>query len=236
MLFGEPGSHKTRITLNAIVNMGVSTLAFSTDSDQDTVASRLLAISTRTSTDTTEEWLRIETERAQQVLARYDFLRWNFMPDPTMDDIWLEAYAYHEMEGRYPDQIVIDIASDVGHDVGDEWASLRDLMRQSKVLARETGAHVLLVHHAADSSSTKRPCPRRADMHGKVAAIPELIISCGAANDELYVACVKNRHAKANKDADDYFRMELDAETSFVGDYTPRLPSYGAWGGGDDWG
>lgn len=240
MLAGLPGSHKTRLMLNAVVNMTVSTLAFSTDSTQDTIASRLLAIATRTPTSVTEEWLRTEPEKCKRLLAQYDFLRWEFMPDPTMDDLWLSAYAYHEMEGRYPEQIVVDIASDVGHDTGgDEWANLRDLMRQSKVLARETGAHVLLVHHCADSPGTKKPCPRRSDIHGKIAAIPEVIVTCGLdASDGLHVACVKNRHAKASADAEIRIPMTLDAATSFIGDYVPTIPehAYTGWGGeGDDW-
>ncbi|WP_380841936.1 hypothetical protein [Streptomyces coeruleoprunus] len=239
MLAGIPGSHKTRIALNALVNMATPTLAFSTDSDQDTIASRLLAIGTRTPTAETEQWLRSEPERCRRALTQYDFVRWEFMPNPSLDDVWLSTYAYHETEGRWPEQIMVDIASDIGHDTGDEWGSLRDLMRQSKVLARETEAHVLLVHHCADSERTKRPCPRRSDIHGKVAAIPEVIVTCGVTNTgDLHVACVKNRHAKADADANNHFPMTLDAATSYVGDYVQPAPqhSYANWGGEDGWG
>jgi hypothetical protein len=243
MLAGVPGSHKTRIMLNAVANMGVSTLAFSTDSDQDTVSSRLLAKASSTPTTVTETWLRAEPAKAARLLAQYDFIRWSFRPDPTLDDIWHDLYAYHETEGRYPDQTVIDIASDVGHDTGDEWGSLRDLMRQAKVIARETGTHLLLVHHAADSERTKRPCPRRSDIHGKIAAIPELIVTCGMTNTgDLHVACVKNRHAPADADASNHFPMTLNAETSMVSDYISQPHAYASYGGGwgqpggeDDW-
>lgn len=237
MLAGVPGSHKTRIMLNAIVNMGVSTLGFSTDSDQDTIASRLLAKATNTPTVVTEEWLRSDPDKCRRLLAKYDFIRWDFRPDPSMDDIWLGLYAYHETEGRYPDQTVIDIASDVGHDVGDEWANLRDLMRQAKVIARETGTHLWLVHHCSDSQSTKRPCPRRSDIHGKIAAIPELIVTCGLDNTGgLHVAPVKNRHAKASADAEIRIPMTLNAETSYVGDYVSQPHAYASWNQpGEDW-
>lgn len=239
MLFGQSGSHKTRIVLNAIINMGVPTLAFSTDSDQDTVASRLLAISTRTPTETTESWLRTDPARCELHLAKYDFIKWDFHPNPSLDDVWLSVYAYHEMEGSWPAQIVIDIASDIGHDTGDEWGSLRDLLRQGKVLARETEAHVLLVHHASDSERVKQPCPRKADMQGKVSALPEVIITCGMTpSGDLHVACVKNRHAPANANADNHFAMTLDAATSYVGDYVnvPRSLQYSGGWGGEDWG
>lgn len=226
MLAGVPGSHKTRLTLNAMVNMGVPTLAFSTDSDQTTVASRLAALATGTPTSVTETWQHQQPAALAAALARYDHIKWDFRPDPDLDHIWLSSYAYAEAEGRYPDQIVVDIASDIGHDTGDEWGSLRDLMRQSKILARETGAHVLLVHHAADSERTKKPCPRRSDIHGKIAAIPELIVTCGTDwQGQLHVAAVKNRHAKASADAEQTIQMTLRAETSFAGDFEP-VPSY----------
>lgn len=220
MIAGIPGSFKTMIQVNAVVNMGVPTLAFSTDSSLDTVRARLLAIASGQPTDTTETWAFSQPDQAAAILQRFDFIAWDFTPDPTMDDIWLSAYAYHEREGCWPEQIVVDIASDVGHDTGDEWGSLRDLLRQAKVLARETGAHVLLIHHASDSPNTKRPCPRRSDISGKVSVIPELIVTCGVDDhDQLYAACVKNRHAKADKDALEYFPMALAAERAFVGDY-----------------
>lgn len=235
MLFGQSGSHKTRIVLNALLNMRVPTLAFSTDSDQDTVASRLLAINTRTPTETTEQWLRTEPEKCAALLKQYDFLRWEFMPSPDLDDVWLSTYAYHEVEGRWPEQILIDIASDIGHNTGDEWGSLRDLMRQAKVLARETEAHVLLVHHASDSERTKSPCPRKGDMQGKVSSLPEVIVTCGLTNSgDLHVACVKNRHAKADADANNHFPMHLDAATSYVGDYISQPHGYAGGGWSED--
>jgi KaiC/GvpD/RAD55 family RecA-like ATPase len=237
MLAGIPGSFKTTIAQNAVVNMRVPTLFFSTDSSIETVRMRLLAMASGRPTEETESWVYDRPDKAAALLAAYDFIQWDFMPDPSLDDVWLSTYAYAEVHGLWPDQIVVDIASDIGHDTGDEWGSLRDLMRQSKVLARETAAHVLLVHHASDSQSTKRPCPRRSDIHGKVAAIPELIVTCGMDDRQrLCVAAVKNRHAKADKDAGDYFPMELHAERAFVGDYVhvPSSLQYGGWGGGED--
>lgn len=235
MIFGQSASFKTMITLNAVINMKVPTLMFSTDSDQDTIASRLLAIATGTPTETTEQWLSLESDRCERHLQQYDFIQWEFMPDPTLDDVWLSTYAYAETHGCWPEQIVIDIASDIGVDTGgDEWSNLRDLMRQAKVLARETGAHVLLVHHASDSKSTTRPCPAKPDMQGKVSAIPALIITSGMTdNGELRVACVKNRHARCDPSAADHFRMMLAAERAYVGDYVeiPRALAYASgWG------
>lgn len=237
MIAGLPASYKTMLLQNLLVGMKVPTLGFSTDSSLETIRARLLAIASGRPTEETERWPFSQPDKAAELLGSYDFLRMDFRPDPTLDDIWLETFAYAEVHGRWPEQIAVDIVSDVGHEAGDEWATLRDLMRQSKVLARETGAHVLLVHHASDSPATKRPCPRRSDIHGKVAAIPELIITCGMDDQgQLRVACVKNRHAKADKDALNHFAMDLHAERAYVGDAIelPAALRYGAWGGEDD--
>jgi hypothetical protein len=237
MIAGLPASYKTMLLQNLLVGMKVPTLGFSTDSSLETIRARLLAIASGRPTEETERWPFSQPDKAAELLGSYDFLKMDFRPDPTLDDIWLETFAYAEVHGRWPEQIAVDIVSDVGHEAGDEWATLRDLMRQSKVLARETGAHVLLIHHASDSPAAKRPCPRRSDIHGKVAAIPELIITCGMDDQgQLRVACVKNRHAKADKDAQNHFAMDLHAERAYVGDAIelPAALRYGAWGGGDD--
>lgn len=235
MIAGLPASYKTMLTLNLLVGMKVPTLAFNTDSSLETVRARLLAIASGRPTEETESWAFSQPQKAAELLSAYDFLKFDFKPNPELNDIWFETYAYAEVHGRWPEQIAIDIISDVSHETGDEWATLRELMRQSKVLARDTGAHVLLVHHASDSPSTKRPCPRRSDIHGKVAAIPELIVTSGMDDQgRLNVAAVKNRHAKADKDAQNYFPMDLHAERAYVGDHVhiPFGLRYGAGYGG----
>src|SRR6202008_2439498 len=82
MLAGVPGSNKTMIALNAIANMSVSTLMFSTDSSLETVRARLLSIATGEKTEATESWAYAQPERAEQALRRFDFLALDFRPDP----------------------------------------------------------------------------------------------------------------------------------------------------------
>lgn len=233
---GPSGSFKTTVILNAILNMGVTTVVYSTDSDEATVASRILGILTHTPTAHTEEWLRPNSphlERAAKTLAGVDFLRWDFAASPSLDDVWLGLYAYATMEGCWPDQVVIDIASDIGHDTGDEWGSLRDLLRQSKVIARETRAAVHLVHHTTDNftPSLEHPVPSKREVMGKVSAIPVLMVNFGPGSDgEIPAACVKNRHAKADPLARDWFRMKVDPSTAYVTDWVP-LPDHQPVGG-----
>jgi hypothetical protein len=238
---GQSGSFKTTVMLNALINMKVPTLAFSTDSDDTTVASRLLGATTRQATAEVEKWLSPSSPRlgdAVRHLEPLDFIRWDFTPSPSMDDIWHSVYAYATTDGDWPELIVIDIASDVGHDTGDEWGSLRDLMRQAKVLARETRAAVILVHHCGDAftPTMDKPVPSKRDVMGKISFLPVLMVNFGIDPDgDLWAACVKNRHAKADATARNRFRMRVDAATSFVGDWIPGLATRQSHQGEDWW-
>lgn len=242
MFAGLAGTYKTMVLLNALINMGVPSLVFSTDSDEATVSSRYISIKSRVPTKTTEEWLSPSSPnlgRAVGYLETLDFLRFDFTPSPSLDDIWNTVYAYGTVEGRWPEIIVVDIASDVGHDTGDEWGSLRSVMREAKVMARETRAAVLLVHHVSEgwNPSAEHPVPPRRAVMGKLSALPVLMVNFGMDSRGDLCACgVKNRYAKADATGREFFRMRVDPSTAFVGDWIPgasMLPPKG--GDGEDW-
>lgn len=233
---GPSASFKTMAVINAMMNMRVSTMVFSTDSDENTIASRMLGIITGTEIATTEEWLKPDSqhlERSAQLLSEYDFIRWDFTPNPTLDDVWLGVYAYAVMEGAWPQQVVIDIASDVyleGHK--DEYAMLKQLMRECKALARETGAAVHLVHHVTDGwhPTAERPVPSRSDILGKLSALPVLMVNFAPGGEgEVLAACVKNRFAKCDASGREYFRMRVSPATGVVGDWVPGLTRTNNW-------
>lgn len=227
---GPSASFKTMTIMNAIMNMGVSTVYFSTDSDDNTIAARMLGILTGTPVEQTEGWLNPNSThlaRASETLAPYDHIRWDFAPSLSLDDVWNGTYAFATMEGRWPDQIVIDIVSDVymeGHK--DEWSMLKELMRQGKMLARITGAAVHLVHHVTDAwrPTEARPVPSKGDVLGKVSGIPVLMMNFAPGRDgEILAACVKNRFAKCDPSGSTYIRMSVNPETAKVQDYQPGL-------------
>lgn len=225
---GPSASFKTMAMLNAVMNMRVPTMVFSTDSDESTIASRMLGIVSGTPIETTEEWLKPDSPhlgRASELLSGYDFLKFDFTPNPTLDDVWLGVYAHAVTEGSWPTQVVVDIASDVYLDgYKDEWGMLKQLMRECKALARITGAAVHLVHHVTDGwhATAERPVPSRGDILGKLSALPVLMVNFAPGGEgEILAACVKNRFAKCDASGREYFRMRVNPQTGVVGDWIP---------------
>jgi hypothetical protein len=239
---GPSASFKTMTMINAIMNMKVPTLVFSTDSDESTIASRMLGILSGTPVEQTEGWLNPNSAHlgnAARLLAPYDFIRWDFAPSPTLDDVWNGAYAYATVEGCWPDQIVVDIVSDLylaGHK--DEWSMLKELMRQGKVLARETGAAVHLMHHVTDSwkPSREQPVPSKGDVLGKLSGIPVVMMNFAPGeNGEILAACVKNRFAKCDPSGRTFIRMHVEPDKARVTDYIPGVHNNTYQGEGKWW-
>lgn len=209
LIAGVPGSFKSMLALKVMDLLNVPTLYFSSDSDFFTMGSRLLAMRTGKTTDETERILVEDKAQASDTLKAYEHVRWNYSPSPSLDDIWLEAYAYLEMFGRFPELVVIDIASDIDHQDGDEFATLRSLMREMKRFARDTGAGVIVVHHTTESVPG-HPCQPRSAIMGKISQLPVLILNVALKGDRFYVAPVKNRFGRGPADAS--FVLEFIAD------------------------
>lgn len=225
---GVAGTYKSMVTMGAVINMAVPTFVFSTDSDDLTMASRLLGSATGRPTAEMRVMALKQPEAAAKVLAdRYGHIKWSFESDQTGDGIWHNLYAYATRYGEYPRLVVVDILSDVTFENAEsEWAALRASMKQLNVVARETGAAVILVHHASEAARTNdmNPCPGREAIMGKDPRHPVLMVTFGKDSyGELHAACVKNRHGEADATGHTTFRMSVDPTTSKVTDYNPHL-------------
>lgn len=243
---GMAGTFKTMVVNAAVINMGVPTFMFSTDSDDLTQASRLLAQASGTTVEQARIMAIKDQQRAATLLReRYGHIKWCFLSDPSGDDVWNHLYAYATRYGDWPRVVVIDILSDVVFENAEsEWAALRGAMKQFNIVARETNAAVILVHHCTEGARTTdmTPCPSRDQIMGKDMRHPVLVVTFGKdSNDDLHAACVKLRHGKADASGRSSFRMFVDPTTSRVADYDPRLRtlvrpvvSWGGWDPGED--
>jgi hypothetical protein len=236
MIAGPPGSMKTILTLNMVEKIACPTLYFSSDSDDFTMASRVLAMKTGETTEQTEEWTRTNVIHAQKILRSFDFVRWSFHSAPTLDHMELEADAYAEVNGEYPHLVVIDIMMDVDFEGAGEqnyWA----LMAELKVLARKWMSAVLIVHHTSEAVKGE-PCPPRSAIMGKANQLPALILTLNgnsiAVDSYLEVAVVKNRFGPQDPTGRTAFKMKAEPQCSRIMEWHEELRNGGfIWQGKD---
>lgn len=195
MVAGPPGSMKTMFLLNVVRNMdGVPTLYLSSDSDDHTMASRVLAMLNGESSEETEKWLKMRTDYASNSLKEMQHVKWCFEPAPDLDRIYTELDAFAEIAGQYPHMTVIDILMDVDYDGVAEQNYWR-LMSELKIIARETQTALVVAHHTSEAVKGE-PCPPRSAIMGKANQLPILILTLNADPQLglLNFAVVKNRY------------------------------------------
>jgi len=188
-----PGGGKTLLALQIALQAGVPTLYVSADTDRtDQSVRAALALG----------WDGMDPHGQETALSCIPLnVQFSFESSPTAHDIAQECEAYALVWGQYPELIVIDTLAKVWSE-GDETARNKDGVDKCQEIARETGAHVMLLHHAQKAfDSGDKPIPLDGLMSG-VSKTPEQVVSMWRDDeDRLTLAVIKNRSGRADPTA-----------------------------------
>lgn len=228
MIAGPPGGGKTTAALIMAINMGVPTLYFSADSDETTMAGRAASALTRHSYSAVRETQArgLYEEEYGEAVGKLP-LRFVFDPsEPSMDDISKALQAHVELWGEHPHLIVIDNLMNMRSESGgNEWQEMRTTVKNLHWLARKTKACIWLLHHTSEGDSQWiTSAPPRSAIQGKLAQLPELILTLANYEGYLYMAVVKNRHGASDPLAKEPLRMIINFDTNTLLD---ESASYG---------
>lgn len=212
VIAGPPGSQKTITCLNLVDMFGpqVGTVYISPDSDENTMAARVLSMVLKQPTDDMEVWLKQNKGAASKALLAYSHVKWSFHSSPTLDDIYKTLDAYHEVEGRYPDHTVVDVAMAVDHQ-GTGEMNFWSLFENLKILARDCNTALTVAHHTSESIKGN-PCQPREAVMGKANQTPTLILTLAPTEEgrKMNFAVVKNRMGPSDVSGQMYFTMAAD--------------------------
>lgn len=173
----------------------VPSMYFSADSDESTLGDRATAAIVRKDTFTVHRLLQENDEstwKAQMEATNHIWI--NFDPSPSLEDIADEVDAYAYAVGDYPHFIVIDNIMNVNTGgVSMETGSLYAAMEGVHILARETGAHVMVLHHVTGDYTNGDVLIPRSGIMGKIDKLPRLILTLHKPVDGIMaVSVVKN--------------------------------------------
>lgn len=219
LIAGPPGVGKSTVALALAMGMPeVPTLYFSCDSHAATMALRSLSMLTGIPQGNVEERMSDDPAWASSVLRQSSHIKWVFDSSPTLADIEDEISIYRLVQGQDPHLIVIDNAADVGYESGDEFSSLRQLMKEVKFWARETNAALVVLHHTSEGYSGE-PCPPRSAIHGKISQTPASVLTLAAPQPGyMAVAAVKNRYGPADASGRTAIWMDYAPTTMHLAD------------------
>ena len=214
----QPNDGKSALALAWALKLcqqhGKRTLYFSADTDESDTLRRAAAGITGYPQSYIESLIQSGWGYIQKALAGlHGGVVFSFETDPTYQDLNQETVAFWELWGTYPDLIVIDNLMDVVGDNDNEYGAMRDTTKAAKRLARQTGAHVMLLAHCREEDRKDHP-PSRRELTGKVSMKPELVITL-LLDDEaqiLKVAVVKGRSMAKDPSGRTYTQMRVDLE------------------------
>ena len=217
MIAGTPGSCKSIIALNMLAYWSkekIGCLYFSADSEEFTVVRRLAGILTGDDLDTIEKKiLRGEHGRYVAALRKIDTVQFEY-EQLDIQGVANRVKAYEQIYGSYPEVIFVDNLINFVESP-DDWGGMLIMTKELDALARDTRSHIVILHHAKLRTTVagKTPVfdrpPADYEIQGKVTQIPRLVLTVGADNLSVHLACVKNTNGPQWKDASVYTDFAL---------------------------
>ena len=223
VIAGTPGAGKSSVALHIAARLKQPTLYFSADTNAHTMAMRLISMSGKMTQQAAENLMKNNPDTAEAILSENNHLFWSFESSPTLKDLDEEVSAFETIWGRSPTLIVVDNLMDVALDGAEEFAAMRQIMKELKYLARDTNAAVLVLHHTQEGSQGY-PCQPRSALQGKVAQVPAMVLTVGqqmlptGLDMYLCIAPVKNRYGKADQTGNTYIQLSFDPESMYLED------------------
>lgn len=226
MVVGQPGAGKSTFALWYAYKINLPTLYFSADMAAHTATTRLGALTTGMTVTGVGEAITSEGLGFIQDELKDSPIQWCFDSSPSLDDIADELASWVELWDSYPKLIIVDNAMNIEGAQGDDVGGLRFVLQELHRLARETGAAVLVLHHAREEGNPLEPSARE-KIQGKVAQLPELILTVALDGEDFKIAPVKNRNGYQDPSGHNYRRLAADPERATFNFYVPRI--YGGY-------
>ena len=210
LIAGQPGAFKSVFALNMLAHWakcGMTSVYFSADSDEYTVARRMTGILSGQDMDAVEAMFKAKDySHILPLLESLDKARFEYRA-LDVDGIADRLAAYEVVHGDFPDVVFVDNLINFAPSSQD-WGAMIDFQNEMDAMAREFKSHICILHHVTDGFPSGVPVPRSA-IQGKVTQIPRLVLTVAAAGMQISVTCVKNTNGPQYPNADKWMNFQV---------------------------
>lgn len=226
MVAGRPGAMKSTFVLWLVQRFHLPTLYFSADMSAFQASMKMASYQLQKKVDEVADDMTlgsdgkfVDEEAAGAVLERLDTSKIHFsFGTPIRQDVMIEELnAWVDLYNSFPEVIVIDNLMDMeGCEVGYEEQSLA--MQSLSNLSRETGATVIVLHHASDKGEQAKrdpfSPPPRSEIKNGLAEKAEQVLTVAIDNrdNSFKVAIVKQRMGYTDASAQNYAAMAVNPD------------------------
>lgn len=235
MIAGRSGSGKSSFALWLAQMWGLDTLYFSADMSARQASSKLAALLTqRTIAEVEAGMLTDDRDHYLEALER-SRIKFSFKSPIRWDVVIEELNTWVTLHNRYPEVIVFDNLMDF-ENAESEYSEQMFVMQAVSDISRDTGATVLILHHASDKSweADSRPFrpPSRKEVKGGLSEKPEMSLGVAVNNTtgDFHIAPIKNRMGFQDPTGNTFATLESDLSKNSY--WSPRLRDYKIGNGG----
>jgi len=221
MIAGRSGTQKSGFALWYVTSMNLPTLYMSGDMSAFQASSRLASTITGETTEEVVEGFKKGDRKRYLEALEFLQVRFSFGKPITLRALEQEFDAEVELYNRYPKIVVIDNLMDVAGANSDYTAQM-DVMQALSDMSRDTGATVLVLHHASDKTWDAQQAPwkppSRDQIKGGLSEKPELVLTVALDPTTLQfrIAPVKQRMGFSDPSGNTYATLKADpARTRF---------------------
>lgn len=219
MVAGRSGSQKSGFALWLVDEWDLPTLYFSADMSPFTASARLASKRFGLTTESVEKVMHEGGQIHREMMANLDKSKvdFSFGSPISWRQVDEELAAYVELWDRYPEVMVFDNLMDFDGAESD-YAAQMEVMQGLTELSRETGATVIVMHHASDKSWDARgnpwSPPSRAEIKGGLSEKPELSLAVALDPNSLafHIAVIKQRMGPQDPTAKRWRTLKCEPE------------------------
>lgn len=227
LIAAAPGVGKSAFTLAYCLLSGSRTLYVSADTDSFDQEVRATSILTGIPLEEAEKEILAGVYRPEFVAADIFF---DYKPQPSLEDIEDDLDALYQAWLWEPEIIVIDnvtnIVSGYAGNEGDPFGGLEAFMDDLSVLAKNTGAAVVGLHHVkGEFNDGNKPIPL-SGVKGQISRVPQMILTLSKSAavgdfspEALVVALVKMRGGKSDAGAKMTAALEFHGDRMLIRDF-----------------